>query len=144
MFDPSSDLDIDISTIVNESNLLYRAKNYEIDENVFSEQHVSYDKKFMYELYRNKSSEYGDFVVVAIQSECFSCSSIEPIYNFNYEDYITGKIIYVGTSKDFYNIAINNLDLKLHSRSIDKVDVDYNQVSIMYKNFIENYNTTIE
>ena len=120
-----------------ESDLLYRTKNYEVDKNVFSPTFINYDNKFMYELYYNKQRNK---VLVCIQTEYFSLSSIEP-RNKKYEEECSDydNIEFLGSGEEFYNIAKNNYDIKFHCRHLDEFDIDYQQISNIYKVFIEVY-----
>ena len=123
---------------INESHLLYRAKNYEISKNCFSDTFNDYDDKFMYELYYNRETNK---VLVCIQTEYFSLPSIEPR---NIEEQCEHKYVeFFGSDEEFYNLAINKYDIKFHCRKLDEFDIDYNQVNTIYEKFLQHYKPKI-
>lgn len=126
-----------------ESNILYRAKNYAGEYDGFTDVPYDYPDKYMYELYYNPDK---NIVVVVIQSEFFSCNSLEPIIN-NPSEFnnpvgdLTGDLVikYIGSASVFYDFVKGNRDIMFYGRILDKDDVDFDQLSKMYEIFIDHY-----
>jgi len=108
---------------------------------VFAKKFLDYNDKFLYELYYNIELQ---IVLVCIQTEFFSLYSIEPIINQNSDNIYHSRIEYFGVANEFYNIALNKFNIKLHCRHINEFDIDYNQVTKIYEIFIQEYEKIVK
>lgn len=66
-----------------------------------------------------------------------SVSTNNGLYDLTYDDDLGW--LYLGKPKDFYLMAINNMDIKIPTRTMIKEDYNYNEINILYTKYIEWY-----